>query len=249
MDFTLPACTLRDYQIPMFEAYDAGCDRFMLTQHRRAGKDLGSFNFAVTRAWERVGTYYHISPFLNQAKKIIWENRTIDGRAMLDFIPEPLIANKRESDLTIVLKNGSIIQLLGSEYADRIVGSNPVGVILSEAALHQERVWSQILSPILMVNKGWIIFNGTPRGRNWYYDLWMATQGNQRWYHSLLTVDDTKDEAGNPIVTQEDIAEWIAMGNDPELKAQEWYCSFTGVQSGTVYGPYIEAALAEGRII
>ena len=110
---------------------------------------------------------------LTQARKIIWNGRTKDGVSFLDFIPPPLIKSKREDDMTIKLTNGSLIQLVGADHFDSLVGTNPVGVNFSEFALMRPAVWDYI-SPILNENDGWACFVTTPRGRNHAFDLFCS---------------------------------------------------------------------------
>lgn len=65
-----------------------------------------------------VGVYYYIFPTYSQAKKVIWDSITNDGMPFLDYIPAPLIRSKNSQEMKIVLVNGSIIQLVGSDNVD-----------------------------------------------------------------------------------------------------------------------------------
>lgn len=157
---------------------------------------------------EHIGTVSEL-PQLNQARKIIWNGRTKDGTAFLDFIPPPLIKSKRDDEMAIRLANGSIIQLVGADHFDSLVGTNPIGVVFSEFALMKPAVWDY-LSPILNENDGFAIFVTTPRGRNHAFDLFKSmvesTKKGKPYFVQVLTVDDTRknllDGSGNPVIDQ-----------------------------------------------
>lgn len=238
--------TPREYQYPVLRYYDEmkGRQRAFLLAHRRTGKDLLAWNILIKETQKRVGTYWHVLPLLNQARKIIWTGSTKDGIPFLDFIPPPLIASKRDDDMSIRLTNGSLIQLVGADRIDSLMGSNPVGVNLSEFALMKPSVWDY-LSPILNENDGWANFITTPRGRNHAFDLFKsmvdaANNKGAKYFVQVLTVDDTRkpllDGAGEPVIGQdgnpvmvpvispEAIQEQRDLNVPEEVIQQEYYC-------------------------
>lgn len=175
-EITLPwKFSPREYQLPFFRYFDTveSRQRAFVLAHRRTGKDVMAWVNAIRMSQRRVGTIWHCLPQLNQARKVIWNGRTKDGTAFLDFIPPPLIKSKRDDDMTIKLTNGSIIQLVGADHFDSLVGTNPIGVTFSEFALMKPAVWDYI-SPILNENDGWAVFVTTPRGRNHAFDLFTS---------------------------------------------------------------------------
>lgn len=221
----------------------------------------------VKESQKRVGTYWHVLPLLNQARKIIWTGSTKDGIPFLDFIPPPLIASKRDDDMSIRLTNGSLIQLVGADRIDSLMGSNPVGVNLSEFALMKPSVWDY-LSPILNENDGWANFITTPRGRNHAFDLFKsmvdasATKG-AKYFVQVLTVDDTRkpvlDDKGEiiydknnnpvmvPVIPPEAIQEQRDLNVPEEIIQQEYYCSFEAGMVGAYYTEAITKLEKEGR--
>ena len=236
----------REYQYPVLRYYDEmpGRQRAFLLAHRRTGKDLLAWNILIKETQKRVGTYWHVLPLLNQARKIIWTGSTKDGVPFLDFIPPPLIASKRDDDMSIRLTNGSLIQLVGADRIDSLMGSNPVGVNLSEFALMKPSVWDY-LSPILNENDGWANFITTPRGRNHAFDLFKSmvdatNNKGAKYFVQVLTVDDTRkplfdssgkpviDQSGNPVmvpvISPEAIQEQRDLNVPEEIVQQEYYC-------------------------
>lgn len=146
--------------------------------------------------------------------------------------------------MSIRLTNGSLIQLVGADRIDSLMGSNPVGVNLSEFALMKPSVWDY-LSPILNENDGWANFITTPRGRNHAFDLFKsmvdaANTKGAKYFVQVLTVDDTRkpllDNKGEPIISRsgepvmvpvispEAIQEQRDLNVPEEIIQQEYYC-------------------------
>lgn len=211
----------RTYQLPFLKAMDDGYLRAFLIWHRRAGKDKECFNFMVKKALERVGTYFYFLPEYAQARKVIWDNIDNDGFKMLDHIPDSIIRRKNETQLKIELINGSVIQLLGADTFDKSgVGTNPIGVVFSEFPIQRPDIWG-FVRPILKVNGGWAVFNGTPRGQNHAYEMLKMAEGlPDTWFTQVLTIDDTG------VLTAEDIEEERAEGMPQAMIDQEYYCKF-----------------------
>jgi len=127
--------------------------RAILCHHRRAGKDHTAINWCATASQKRVGLYLHVFPYTNQGRRIIWIGRDGDGREFLDAFPPALMVNKNNVDMRLTLSNGSIYQVIGADDPDKLVGVNPMGIILSEFALMDPKAW-RLLSPILAENGG-----------------------------------------------------------------------------------------------
>jgi len=237
----------RTYQTPLFSCLDSGYKRGAVIWHRRAGKDLTFMNILTKECFKKVGTYFYILPFYKQARIIIWEGITSNGTAFIDFIPEVLIAHKDNQQMVIKLINGSIIRFLGSDNIDSIVGTNPVGVIFSEYSLHRPQAW-QYLRPILVENKGWALFNFTPRGINHAYNLYTAACSDSGWFTEKLTIEDTKRHGGGAVVSSRDIEMERASGMPEALIQQEYFCSFTAGVVGSYYATLIDRLYSQKRI-
>ena len=228
--------------MPFFKAMDTGIKRAVLVHHRRAGKDLACFNFIIKEAYKKVGNYWHMFPEYAQGKKAIWEGKTNDGKRYLDFIPKSLIKSINNQDLKIEFENGSIIRIVGSN-SDSLVGSGVTGIVLSEYALISPSVWPYI-EPMVIEQKGWAVFNGTPRGENHFYELYMMAKNNPNWYASKLGINDTK------MVTLEELEVMRLEGTKTEEDIQqEYYCSFTGSITGSYYSHEMDWLLSNERLI
>jgi len=143
----------RDYQLPICDAIEnKNYKRVIAILPRRAGKDITAFNLVIRQALKKVAVYYYIFPTYAQAKKVIWDAITNSGSKFLDYIPPEVVTSKNSQEMKIKLKNGSLIQLVGSDNIDSLVGTNPYGLVFSEYALQDPRAY-QFLRPILLANE------------------------------------------------------------------------------------------------
>jgi hypothetical protein len=242
----------RSYQLPLWQAFDAGTRRFVTVWHRRSGKDTTWLNLTIRAMYQRVGTYVHLFPQLKRGRKILWDGRNRDGMPFLDHFPAPLVKSKNEAEMQVELLNGSIWRIDGMEHLDSIVGSNPVGIVFSEYSQMKSAAWD-LTRPILLENDGWAAFNFTPRGRNHAFELYQMALTNPDWYCSLLTVEDTRRDApgenGLPIITPTMLDAERREGMREALLLQEYYCSFeAGSALQFIPAEYVQASVSREPI-
>ncbi len=216
--------------------------------HRRAGKDSFSMNFTDVQCHQRIGTYWHMLPTLQQARRVVWDGIDKYGRRMIDqaFPPEIRKATNN-SEMKIELKCGSVWQCVGSDNYDSLVGTNPVGVVFSEYSVADPAAWNY-LRPILRENGGWAIFIFTFRGKNHGYAMSEMAKKNPNWHHSILTIEDTHYDDGTPIISVAAYDEELASGMDPLIAQQEYYCSPDAGMQGAFYTQQMNLMSKEGRI-
>lgn len=233
----------RPYQLPICDAFEnKGYKKIICVMPRRAGKDVLCWNLMIRAALKTIGVYFYIFPTYAQAKKVIWDSLTNDGTRFIDYIPESLVASANGQEMKIRLTNGSLIQLIGSDNIDSIVGSNPRMVVYSEAALQDPRAY-QFIRPILAANDGSCIFISTPRGKNWFYELFQIALHTPSWFSYKLTLDETQHIPIREI--ERERAEGI-MSED--LIQQEYYTSWDMGVEGAFYSRYIDRMRLQGRI-
>ncbi len=238
----IPDFDPRPYQVHFLHAMDDGLKRAVLVWHRRAGKEIVCFNWLIKQAWwHRVGTYVYFFPTSTLGRRILWDGANKDGKRFLDYIPPEIIdGNINNNEMKIRLNNGSIIQIVGSDQIVN-VGINPVGCVFSEYSLQDPKCWN-FVRPILRENKGWAVFNFTPRGRNHAYDLYLMAKNNPDWFCQKLSIDDTS------VLSEEDMEAERAEGMSEHLIQQEYYCNFDQGSEGAYYAKYLNKAELEGRI-
>ena len=243
MQIVLDKFQPRSYQAPIIDAVEnRGYRRVLAILPRRAGKDLTAFNLCIRECVRKPCVIYYIFPTYSQAKKVIWDSVTNSGDRILDYVPAALVESMNSQEMKIRFKNGSLLQLVGSDNYDSLMGTNPQGVVFSEYALQDPRAY-QYIRPILTANFGWAVFISTPRGKNHLWELYQIAITNPDWFTIKLTVEDTKHIPLSEI--DKERAEGI-MSED--LIQQEYYTSFTMGVEGAYYSKYIDKMKVEGRI-
>lgn len=219
--------------------------RAVLVHHRRAGKDKSAFNYMVREAFKRVGIYYYFFPTYNQGRKVLWDGIDREGFRFLDHIPKVLRkGDPNQTEMKVNLINGSLIQVVGSDNVDTIVGTNPVGCVFSEYPLQDPSGWD-FVRPILRENGGWAVFCYTPRGKNHGFDLYEMAKANPEWFCQKLTIDDTFGKGGT--VGPDEVDAERKSGMSENLIQQEYYTSFDAAVENAVLGEQIMLARKEGR--
>jgi len=234
----------RSYQLPIVKAFEEGkLRKLLIVMPRRAGKDIVSFNLCVRQAIRRVCLIYYIFPTYAQGKKVMFDNVTNDGRRFTDFIPHALLESIHQQELKIRLTNGSIIQVVGSDNIDSLMGTNPSLCVFSEYALQSPNAY-QFLRPILAANDGRAIFISTPRGKNHFFSLYEVAKNNpEEWFCYKLTLDDTLHIPFAEI--EKDRRENII---SEDLIQQEYYCSFDLGVEGSYYSRYLDKMRIKGQL-
>lgn len=241
----------RHYQLPLWMALEQGCKRAVACWHRRSGKDDVALHWSCAQAIQHPGTYWHLLPQSNQARKAIWD--AIDphtGRRRIDWaFPLELRENTREQDMQIKFKGtGSTWQVVGSDNYNALIGSPPKGIVYSEYMLSDPNAWS-FMRPILLENNGWALFNGTPRGRNHFHSLYELGKSEPDWFAQLLTVRETDVFTTGQIEKERrEIAKDRGDEEADNIIAQEYYCSWDAAIPGSYYGKVISKLEEQGRI-
>lgn len=240
----------RPYQRPLWEAMERGCKRAVAVWHRRAGKDDVCLHWAATAAMQRIGTYWHMLPLANQARKAIWDavNPHTGKRRIDEAFPLAIRETTREQEMFIRFKNGSTWQVIGSDNYDSIVGSPPVGVVFSEWALADPRAWAY-LRPILAENGGWAFFIYTPRGKGHGYSTLKTAQAESGWFAHILTADDTSVFKKETLEAERrQLIREFGQTYGEALYDQEYFVSFDAAILGAYWGREMAAAEKEGRV-
>jgi len=240
----------RPYQLPAWKYLESGGKRAVCVWHRRAGKDDMCLHWTAVAAIQRAGNYWHMLPEAAQARKAVWDaiNPHTGLRRIDEAFPKEIRRRTRDHEMMIEFVNGAIWQVVGSDNYNSLVGSPPVGVILSEWSLANPKAWAY-LRPILAENGGWAAFIYTSRGKNHGFTTYEAAKTNPEWFAQKLTAAETN--VFTPEALERERAEYIADYGEAEGEAffeQEYFCSFDAAILGAVYGRWINAAEKDGRI-
>lgn len=231
----------RPYQVSFWEAMRKK-KRAVLVWHRRAGKEKTCWNWLITQAARKTCISYYFFPTYAHGRKILWDGIDQNGFRFIDHIPKELIAGQPNStEMKIRLVNGSLIQMIGSDNVNSLVGTNPYNVVFSEYSLQDPKAW-EFIRPILTENKGYAVFNFTPRGHNHAYDLYAMALNNPNWFCQKLTIDDTG------VLNESDMQKERDEGMSEDMIQQEYRCSFTLGVEGSYYAKYVQDAKDQARI-
>jgi phage terminase large subunit len=208
-----------------------------LVCHRRAGKTVACIMDLVDealRSKKENARFAYIAPLHVQAKDVAW--------TYLKQYTAPIPGVQiNESELRVDFPSGARIRLYGADNYDRMRGIYLDGVILDEAADFDPRAWPEVLRPALSDRQGWATFIGTPKGRNFFWEVWEGAQNNPDWFALMLRASETG------IVNPDELADARSMMT-PEQYAQEYECSFDAAILGAYFGKEIADAEAQGRI-
>jgi hypothetical protein len=144
---------------------------------RRFGKTHLSIRQLCYHAKEPDSVVWYCAPTYRQAKQIVW-------RKLKNKLQDLRWTKKvNESELSIELKNGSIISLKGADNADSLRGVGLDYLVMDEFADIDPEAWYEVLRPTLADKQGGALFIGTPKGLgNWAHDLFnMPTEQPEQW--------------------------------------------------------------------
>jgi hypothetical protein len=123
-------------------------------------------------------------------------------------------------------KNGTTMEFYSAERPEGMLGAAVDFAVLDEAARMKADVWQETVSPTLIDHLGGCLIISTPRGRNWFYDVWRLGQpGGDPEYESWTFITDDNPtlppgEAARMAATmpkskadQEIYAKWLAAGS------------------------------------
>jgi len=168
----------------------------VLITGRRFGKTFLALNeLAKFSRYPRKKVWY-IAPTFRMCKDI-----------MLDPLVEKMTKHKwiskvNYSDLSITLKNKSLIQLRSSDNFNSLRGVGLDFICMDEFSDVDERAWYEVLRPTLSdkSREGSALFLGTPRGfGNWSYNLFTKNETDKNWESFQYTTLDGGQVSQNEI--------------------------------------------------
>jgi phage terminase large subunit len=173
-----------------------------------AGRRFGKTHLAIRELcyWAREPDkqVWYIAPTYRQAKNIVWRN-------LKNTLVDLKWAEKvNESELTIYLRNGSIISLKGADNYDSLRGVGLDGVVLDEFADIDAEAWYETLRPTLSDKGGKALFIGTPKGiGNWAYELYQQhLEDPDNWSsYSFTTIEGGNVPEAEVVQARKDLDE------------------------------------------
>ena len=179
-----------------------------------AGRRWGKTRLAVMECFDvasRGGRAWWVAPSYKMSEV---------GWRPMRRIASQVGAEVRLGDRLVNLPNGGSIGVRSADNPDSLRGEGLDFVVLDEVAFMQEAAWTEALRPALSDRKGKAMFIGTPKGRNWFWRLWMRGQEDgQEWASWQFPTTD------NPFIDPDEIKE--AQKDLPErIFNQEYLAAF-----------------------
>jgi predicted phage terminase large subunit-like protein len=132
----------------------------------------------------------------------------------------------------ITLPTGGTIQLRSADNPDSLRGATLNGVVFDEAAQAKPEAWPT-LRPTLSVRGGWAMFISTPKGLNWFHDLYEDAGELPTWERWRFPSTD------NPHLPAKDVEQ--ARGEMSSLVfSQEYEADFISHGSGMFHADWIQ---------
>lgn len=194
----------------------------VVVRGRRGGKTEEEIQGAVMDAVCKPGRHWLVGPSYRQIKSIVWTRL----KAVLD-VDRDWIFNEQElyaHNPNILDDKGTPtrIELKGADKEDTLVGVALKTLRMDEAALIKKNVWSQVLRPMLNDYQAPAYFYSTPRGKNWFYDLYMrGVKGDNGWkswrqptsinkYIKAEEIEESKRDMSSLMFSQEYLADFLS---------------------------------------
>ena len=189
----------------------------------------------------------YVSPTMGQSRQIIWD-------LLLDLGKE-VIQSSHVNNLDITLINGARIYVRGADRPDTLRGVSLTYAVLDEVADIKPEAWEQVIRASLSDKKGRAIFIGTPKGRNWFFDLFNLGKNEtdtdwKSWHFTtkdnpMIDPDEIEsakktlssfsfkqeymasfDTAGSDVFKEE----WLKYGEEPEVGGYYIACDLAGFE-------------------
>lgn len=175
--------------------------------------------------------YFAGAPVRKQAKEIFWKD-------IKELIPKWYIEKISESELKIILKNKTEINIVGLLEFSSVEGGFANGFIISEWQKCNPDVYNQSIEPMINDVGGWVIKEGRPLGKNHLYEDYINGTEKKKGYASYFwtseeilneyQIDRAKTSLGKIDYEREYLASFETGGNPP-------YYSYSYLNHNTEY--------------
>ena len=156
---------LHSKQMEIFNAFRAGARFIVISCGRRFGKTMLCAFIVIYDALTYPGhNVWIVAPTFPQTD-ILWE-------MIIQYTPKEHIKKIYEGRKLIELRNGSRIWAKSADNPQALVGRGLDLIVFDEASMVPIDAWNY-MRPALGDRRGRAIFPSTPKGKNWFYDIFM----------------------------------------------------------------------------
>ena len=188
---------------------------------RQMGKTLMSMNLLLYWALNNgPAKLMWVSPVYSQAQKVMKDLMAAIGGS-------GVVERANLSNNEIVLKNKSTIIFRSAERYDNIRGETLDYCVIDEAAFIKGEAWTEAIKPTLLVKGKKVVIISTPKGKNWFYDLYVLgiSIDNKEYkaykgssydtpFISTTEIEEAKRTIPPNIFKQEYLAEFLDSGGE-----------------------------------
>jgi len=165
---------------------------------------------------------WYIAPTYRMAKQIVWK------KLKKKLLSINWVKKVNEQDLTLELVNGSEISLRGADNYDSLRGVGLNFIVIDEAADIDSEAWYEVLRPTLADTGGHALFLGTPKGMNWFKEIYDYHTTRNNWMSFQFTTLD----GGN--VPEDEVAQ-AKEDLDARTFSQEFLATFENFSGIVAY--------------
>lgn len=179
--------------------------KILLDNHRFkvvvCGRQFGKSYFAsgtviTTALSKRNSMIWVISPTYRQSGYMFDK---VEQMCRENNIPIRVKKSNQEMIIKFLLTN-STFQALSGDDPDKLRGQTLDYLIIDEAAMLSDEIWTKHLRPMTAVFQSPVLFLSTPKGKNWFYDLYkLGESGSHSWksfhytsYDGIICAKDKK---------------------------------------------------------
>ena len=168
------------------------------------------------------GVAWWVAPDFPRAK-IAW-------RMMIRLSKQIPGCTAHKGEAMIETMSGGWIQLKSAVNPDSLRGEGLDRVVIDECADVAQEAWFESLRPALTDRMGDALFIGTPKGRNWFYDLWRQGKKLEGWESFSMPTSD------NPYIPRAELA--FAKSELPKRTWDQEYMAKFVTFEGRVYDSF-----------
>lgn len=170
--------------------------RFLIVDAgRRWGKSLTALNWLLKSAWEQRGENWWVVP--------IYKIGLISWRKLVAGVPSEAVKKLSQVEMRMELISGGAIEIRSADNPENLRGEGIKSLVIDEAARVQPEAWQEVLRPSLSDTGGRALFISTPKGRNFFFDLWTKGQDPLQGVYQSWKYPSWD----NPKIPQSDIAQ------------------------------------------
>ena len=197
-----------------------------------AGRRFGKTRLAVLECLEVAnngGRAWWISPSYKMSN-VGWRPL----HQIANRIPGAIV---RKSEREVVMPTGGVVSVRSADNPDSLRGDGLDFAVMDEAAYILPEAWNEAIRPALSDKQGRALFISTPRGRNWFWNIYLKGGVSPDW------TSFTFPTSANPFIPASEIE--IARAELPEIIFRQEYLAEFVDSEGAVFRRVQDAACLE----